>query len=284
MGKFININGDYLLSENPSIYHNNRSFLYGDALFETMHANGAEVQFFKDHMARLKQGMEMLKMQIPSNIEHQTIEKEIEKLLRKNKHLKGARLRLTVFRNSGGRYTPETNHVSYLIESEKLDHYSYQLNKKGLLVDFYTELKKPINYLSGLKTTNAMIYILAGIHKKDNNLDECLLVNQKNEITEAISSNIFIVKEDIIKTPPLKSGCLNGIMRNKVLTLAIKNGFKVSADKPVIPEDLLNADEIFLTNAIKGIQWVGGLQHKRFYKNTARQFITSLNELTGINS
>jgi len=284
MGKFVNLNGEYLLSENPTIYHNNRSFLYGDALFETMHANGAMVQFFEDHMARLKHGMEMLKMQIPSNIEHQTIEKEIEKLLRKNKHLKGARLRLTVFRNSGGRYTPESNCVSYLIESEKLDHYSYQLNKKGLLVDFYTELKKPINYLSGLKTTNAMIYILAGIHKKENNLDECLLINQKNEITEAISSNIFIVKEDIIKTPSLKSGCLNGIMRNKVLTLATKNGFKVSADKPVIPEDLLNADEIFFTNAIKGIQWVGGLQHKRFYKNTARQFITALNELAGINS
>ncbi len=284
MGKFVNLNGEYLLSENPAIYHNNRSFLYGDALFETMHANGAMVQFFEDHMARLKHGMEMLKMQIPSNIEHQTIEKEIEKLLRKNKHLKGARLRLTVFRNSGGRYTPESNCVSYLIESEKLDHYSYQLNKKGLLVDFYTELKKPINYLSGLKTTNAMIYILAGIHKKENNLDECLLINQKNEITEAISSNIFIVKEDIIKTPSLKSGCLNGIMRNKVLTLATKNGFKVSADKPVIPEDLLNADEIFFTNAIKGIQWVGGLQHKRFYKNTARQFITALNELAGINS
>jgi branched-chain amino acid aminotransferase len=282
MGKFVNLNGEYLLSENPVINHNNRAFLYGDALFETMHANGTKVQFFKDHLSRLMHGLELLKMKTPSCIEYQTLEKEIEKLLRKNKHLKGARVRLTVFRNEGGKYTPATNETSYLVDSEKLDSYFYKLNEKGLLTDFYTDIKKPVNFLSGLKTTNDLLYTLAGIFKTENNLDECILVNQKNEITEAISSNIFTVKGEIIKTPPLKSGCLNGIMRKKILDLALKNGFKISADKPVLPQDLLEADEIFLTNAVKGIQWVGGVQHKRFYKTTAKLLIKSLNELAEI--
>jgi len=278
----INLNGVFYDSESPVLSHLNRGFLYGDALFETMHANGTHIQFFEDHVERLMDGMKMLKMIIPEEFITKSIEKQIVKLLRKNRHLKGARIRLTVFRNEGGKYTPLTNEVSYLIESEKLPLYQYELNKKGLQIDLFNELRKPINYLSNLKTTNDLLYVLAGNFKKENELDECIIINQNNEVCEAISSNLFIVKDQVIKTPPLKSGCLNGIMRKKIISFAKDLGFKISVNYAIAPQELLDCDEVFLTNAIKGIQWVGGFRQKRFYKTTAIKLIQKLNAETAL--
>jgi branched-chain amino acid aminotransferase len=280
--KYINLNGEFYDSQSPVLSHLNRGFLYGDALFETMHANGTQIQFFEDHIKRLTEGMKKLKMILPESFITQSIEKQIVKLLRKNRHLKGARIRLTVFRDEGGKYTPQTNEVSYLIDSEKLPTDQYELNKKGLQVDLFSELKKPLNYLSNLKTTNDLIYVLAGNFKKEHNLDECILINQKNEVCEAISSNLFLVKEDVIKTPPLNSGCLNGIMRKKIIEYAEISGMKISKDYPVAPQELLECDEIFLTNAIKGIQWVSGFRQKRFFKTTAQKLMQKLNEMTAL--
>jgi len=280
--QYINLNGKFYDNQSPVLSHLNRGFLYGDALFETMHANGTHIQFFDDHIERLMDAMKKLKMIIPEEFITKAIEKQIVKLLRKNRHLKGARIRLTVFRNEGGKYTPQTNEVSYLIDSEKLPSYEYELNKKGLQIDLFNELRKPINYLSNLKTTNDLIYVLAGNFKKENELDECIIINQNNEVCEAISSNLFIVKDQIIKTPPLKSGCLNGIMRKKVIAYAKELGFKISVNYTIAPQELLNCDEIFLTNAIKGIQWVGGFRQKRFYKTTANKLIQKLNAETAL--
>jgi branched-chain amino acid aminotransferase len=280
--KYINLNGEFYDSQTPVLTHLNRGFLYGDALFETMHANGTQIQFFDDHIERLMEGMKKLKMILPESFITKSIEKQIIKLLRKNRHLKGARIRLTVFRNEGGKYTPQTNEISYLIDSEKLPYDQYELNKKGLQIDLFSELKKPLNYLSNLKTTNDLIFVLAGDFKREHNLDECILINQKNEVCEAISSNVFLVKDNIIKTPPLNSGCLNGIMRKKIIEYANGLGMKISKDYQIAPQELLECDEIFLTNAIKGIQWVGGFRQKRYFKTNAQKLIQKLNEETSL--
>ena len=280
--KYINLNGEFCDSQAPVLTHLNRGFLYGDALFETMHANGTQIQFFDDHIERLMEGMKKLKMILPESFITKSIEKQIIKLLRKNRHLKGARIRLTVFRNEGGKYTPQTNEISYLIDSEKLPYDQYELNKKGLQIDLFSELKKPLNYLSNLKTTNDLIFVLAGDFKKEHNLDECILINQKNEVCEAISSNVFLVKDNIIKTPPRNSGCLNGIMRKKIIEYANSLGMKISKDYPIAPQELLECDEIFLTNTIKGIQWVGGFRQKRYFKTNAQKLIQKLNEETSL--
>ena len=280
--KHINLNGEYFSREEPVLSHLNRGFLYGDALFETMHANGTQIQFFNDHIDRLKDGMKKLRMELPECILDETIKKQIVKLLRKNRHLKGARIRITVFRNQGGKYTPETNESSYLIDTEKLPTDQYELNKRGLHIDLFNELRKPLNYLSNIKSTNDLLFVLAGNFKKQYRLDECIILNQNNEVCEAISSNLFIVKEDIIKTPPLRSGCLNGIMRKKTIGFARDLDVKVSDDRPITPQELLECDEIFLTNAIKGIQWVGGFREKRYYKSMAQKLINKLNEETSL--
>jgi branched-chain amino acid aminotransferase len=282
MQQYVCYNGTYHKVEDPILKHNNRGFLYGDAIFETMRANGKNIHFFSDHIARAYHSMKELKMDIPQKIEDKSIEKEIVKLLNKNRHLKGARIRLTLFRDAGGKYTPENNSVSYLIESEALESDVYKLNEKGLIIDVFQEYKKQMNLLSNLKTTNDLIYILAGIFKKENGVDECVIMNERNFITESISSNIFLVKGNILKTPSLKSGCLNGIMRKQVLEFAEEIGLKIALHPEISPEELLHCDEVILTNTVKGIQWVSGFRHIRYYKQVARQLAEKLKEKTKI--
>ncbi|MFP3860196.1 MAG: aminotransferase class IV [Bacteroidales bacterium] len=278
MQEYICLNGDYYKAEEPVLLYNNRGFQYGDALFETMRGNGKTLYFFDEHISRIYHSMKELGMEVPKNIENKTIKKEILKLLHKNRHLKGSRIRLTVFRNAGGKYAPVTNTVSYLIETDALEDENYQLNEKGIAIDIFHAYKKPRNLLSNMKTTNDLVYVLAGIFKNEQKLDECILLNDNNEIIEAISSNIFLVKDNIIKTPPLNSGCLNGIMRKQILNFAKIAGFKISLQQ-MYPEELMNCDEIFLTNSVRGIQWVGAFRETRYFKNTSRQMMKMLNQL-----
>jgi len=282
MQQYINLNGTYRKADEPNLNHGNRGFQYGDALFETMHANGKVIQFFDRHMQRLNKTMGMLKMEAPPIISGQTIDKEIARLLHKNRHLKGARVRLTVFRNPGGRYTPENNSCSYLIETSPLEHDTYRLNDKGLFIDVFPGLKKPIHPLSNLKTTNDLIYVMAGLYKKEQGLDECLLVNERDEITESVSSNVFMVSDGLLVTPPLASGCLEGIMREQIMDCARALNMKVTDRHALTLKNLMEAEEVFLTNAIKGIQWVGGIRQKRYFKHTARKLLSVLNEKTAL--
>ncbi len=277
VNSFILYNGEYHFKDEFGLSYKNRAFCYGDALFETMHANGTEIQFFSDHITRLKYGMDILKMKIPPVIETGIIEKEIIKLLHKNKLYQGVRIRLTVFRNEGGKYTPHDNSVSYLVETEYLENHLYEINQKGLVVDLFKDIKKPVNAFANLKSANALIYILAGLHAKNENLGDCIILNEDEHIVETVSSNIFIIKGDRVSTPSLKDGPVAGIMRKQILQIADKYGLKVSYDNSLKESDLLNADEVFLTNAIQGIRWVLAYKDRRYFNNISRQFADKLN-------
>lgn len=242
-----------------------------------MHANGTEIQFFKDHMIRLKFGMKTLKMEIPTIIENELIEKEIIKLLHKNKLYQGVRIRLTVFRNEGGKYTPDNNNISYLVETEYIENDHYEINQKGIIIDTYTDIKKPVNALSNLKSSNAIHFVMAGLYARENNLGDCIILNEKEKVVEGISSNIFIVKGDNISTPPLKDGPVAGIMRKQILKIADANQLKINLDDSISIDQLLNADEVFFTNAISGIRWVLAFKDRRYFNHISRQFVDKLN-------
>ena len=234
--------------------------------------------FLKDHISRLKLGMTVLRMNLPAEFNTENMHEQIMQLLKHNSHAPNARIRLTVFRNEGGYYTPETNDISFLIESEELPN-AYELNQKGFWVDIYSDLKKPINKLSNLKTANALFYVMAGLGKQSMKLDECFLINETGTICESISSNIFVVKNGTIYTPPLTEGCVAGVMRKQIMHLATQNKI-LTFESPITINTLMNGDEVFLTNSIKGIQWVGQFKQK-YYTNKIAQFFTDkLNQLT----
>lgn len=237
----------------PCISLNNRAFLYGDALFETMRADTEKIFFAQSHYERLCNGLQILKMKPNPLIDSfEKFKNEIFKTINKEKTEKGFRIRMTIFRNSGGLYTPTNNNSSFFIETSVLPNKIYQWSEKGVKTDIFSEIKKPINKLSNLKTTNCLPFILAGIFKKENNLDDCILLNEKDRICEGLSSNIFIIKNNEIKTPCLSEGCVAGVMRKQVLEISKKMNLKVS-ESQLTEQDLKEADEIFLTNSIWGI-------------------------------
>jgi branched-chain amino acid aminotransferase len=221
--------------------------------------------------------MNQLHMDIPMNFPD-IIQKNIKSLITKNKSFLGTRIRLSIFRNSGGLYTPNTNRISYLIESLKLDSQNYFLNKKGLKIGLFDTYKKSSNSLSGFKTGNSLPFILAGLHKNEMKWDDCLLINERQNLVESVSSNLFIVKDDILFTPSLESGAVNGIMREQIIQIALQRGITVYDDCIVKPEQLKEADEIFLTNAIVGIRWVVAYGERRYFNRSAKILMEELNK------
>jgi branched-chain amino acid aminotransferase len=273
----LSYNGEFYSEDTALFSADNRAFRYGDSLFETIHCNGTQIQFFNEHMERLQLGMNQLHMEIPDNFS-ETIQKNIKSLITKNKSFLGTRIRLSIFRNSGGLYTPNTNRISYLIESSKLEGPKYFLNKKGLKIGLFDTYKKISNSLSGFKTGNSLPFILAGLHKSEMKWDDCLLINERQNLVESVSSNLFVVKDGILFTPSLESGAVNGIMREEIIQIALDLGITVYDDCIMKPEQLMVADEIFLTNAIVGIRWVVAYEERRYFNRSAKVLIEELNK------
>ena len=272
-------NGHVIDIYEPAISFTNRAFRYGDSLFESMIFCNGKAMFLADHIKRIKLGMTVLRMNVPAEFNTQNINALITELIAKNNINGDARIRLTVFRNEGGYYTPLTNDISFIIESETLETKGYTLNQKGFWVDVYAEIKKPINKLSNLKTGNGLLYVMAGLAKNSLKLDDCFLVNDNGVIIETISANIFAVKNGTLYTSPLEDGCIDGVMRKQIMALASQNQI-LSFEQTLTVNTLMNADEVFLTNATKGIQWVGQFKNKFYTNRMAQLFTDKLNELT----
>lgn len=271
-------NGHVISLYEPAISFTNRAFRYGDSLFESIRFTNGKIMFLADHVKRIKLSMTTLRMNVPAEFTCANIEQLILHLIEQNKLKNEARIRLTVFRNEGGFYTPDTNDISFLIESEALETSGYTLNQKGLWVDIYAEIKKQITKISNLKSGSALMYVMAGITKKSLKLDDCLLVNENGNIIESINANIFVVKNGTLYTAPITDGCIDGVMRKQILDIAAQHKI-LSFEQPLTVHTLTNGDEVFLTNAIKGVQWMGQFKNK-FYTNQRSVFFTDkLNEL-----
>jgi branched-subunit amino acid aminotransferase/4-amino-4-deoxychorismate lyase len=275
---FCNVNGKLLNSTDAVFSPNNRAFRYGDGVFESIRVVGGKIPFLKYHQQRLKEATGFLKINSGNFLKEDFLEKQLNQLLEVNEIIAGGKIRITVYREDGGLYVPQNNSLKYCIEATPLENNLFELNTKGLHVDLYTEVKKQVHKLSNYKTNNCLTYVMAGIYKTESKLDDCILLNDKNRICEAISSNLFLVINGALYTPALSEGCLDGVMRKIVLENAPKN--KINIYEPVIlPNDLLRADEVFLSNSIHGVQWVGSYKNKRYFNTTSKKINSILNSL-----
>lgn len=274
--EYINFNGSILPADQLIFKANNRGFRYGDGLFESMRYVKGKLKFPEMHIDRIQKGMKLLRFDNCSLIDAWFLREKVEELVRRNRTGADARIRLTVFRDSEGLYSPVSNKFGYVLEIQKLDESQYVLNKKGLIIDVYDEIPKPVNALSNLKTCNAMIYVLAGIYKNQNALDEVLILNHHGFLCESMSSNVFVVYDRKLYTPALNEGCIAGVMRQVVMRLAKENDIEL-VEAQINPDILNEADEVFLTNASKGIQWVMGYNNKRYFNEVSRFLSEKLN-------
>jgi branched-subunit amino acid aminotransferase/4-amino-4-deoxychorismate lyase len=276
--KYLILNGHYYETGRPLFTPENRAFRYGDGLFETIRCHKTVPLFFEDHYNRLLRGMAILKMTAAGLPPIPVLKEHIEKLIVRNRIFYDARIRLSVFRRDGGLYTPETNSPAWLLEAFPLDDKGYHLNQEGIRIGVFTAYPKTWNFEAAFKTLSCTPYILAGIHKKENHWDDCLIINQDKKIIESISSNLFWVKNKVIHTPFISSGCVDGVMRKQVLKFAQENHIEIKESRGATEEELLDAEEIFLSNSVNGLRWVVAMGHKRYFNRLPKQIERWLNE------
>lgn len=274
---YVNNNGELLSSESYTIRAGSRAHLYGDGIFESIRIIDGTPINLSNHIGRMLEGAKKLKMRVPSYYDYAFFENKVNELIAKSGIINGGKCRISLDRVIGGTYLPESNEVEFFIEVYSLDDNYYVLNQKGKELDVYSEYKKQNNQLANYKTKNGLIYILAAIAAKEKGLDDYLITNTHNGIIEATSSNLFVVSNGVLYTPGLEEGCLAGTMRMQIINLALKNGMKVY-ECNILPQNLLVADEIFLTNSISGVTWVSGYRTKRYFNNVARKLVELLND------
>lgn len=275
--RYINYDGK-LYPENEKIFTiNNRAFKYGDAVFETIRVINGQPVFVHDHFTRLKKGMDLLRMNtIPLTFEE--LYEQILHLIEKNKITEGARVRITVFRVGEGLYTPINDTKSYVIEAIPISKNLYELNEEGLHIDLYTDIKVHSTILTQIKTTNKIPNVLTGIYKKEHDLDDCLMINEQHHIVEAISSNVFLYKNNTLYTPSISEGCIDGITRKHIIEVA--NSMNITViEGAVTGSMLLQTDELFLTNSIAGIKWVKEYRGKFYTNETTKLILEKFNEV-----
>lgn len=272
----INSNGNNSTALNS--LSQNRGFLYGDAVFETMKIVNSKILFLEDHYFRLMASMRILRMEIPMDFTMEFFEEQVLTTVTNNGFAESSRARITVYRNDGGFYLPTTNTISFLIHASPLDNKDYLLESRPCEVDLYKDFYISKQLLSTLKTTNKVLHVTASIYADENDLDNCILLNESKNVVEVLQWNIFMLQGNRLITPPVSEGCCNGILRKQLLLLAKKiEGLEV-IEEVISPFDLQKADELFYTNVIKGIQSITKYRKKDFTNVLANQLVEKLNE------
>ncbi|OOV27757.1 aminotransferase class IV [Flavobacterium sp. LM5] len=277
----INFNGS-LQETDANLLVQNRGFLYGDGVFETLKVVNGKILFFEDHYFRLMATMRIVRMEIPMDFTLEYLEEQILLLVKYNNLDSAARVRITVYRNDGGFYLPTNNSVSFIIQTSVLPNAAYSISKGEYEVDLFKDFYITKQLLSSLKTTNKMIHITGSIFAKENDLQNCLLLNDSKNVVEALQGNLFMRMGNKLMTPPISEGCLNGIMRKQVLALAKKETNLEVVEAIISPFDLQKADELFVTNVIKGLQPITKYRKKIYSVQTAIVLTAALNKNAGI--
>ncbi len=272
----INHNGKLINKSDFSISLENRGLRYGDSFFETIKCHLGKPLYWEDHYFRISSSLLITKMNTPNNFSIESFKQFIEELLQKNNLcFQSSRVKITFFRNSSGYYLPDENNTSYIIESESLVSDLYQINKKGLNITFYRDNLISKGPLSNIKSSNRLINVVSSMYARENGYDDALLINNNNHIVETTKGNIFIVNHsNNIITPPLEDGCINGVVRSVLLR---EKGYHI-LEKSITFSEIMNANEIFISNVITGLCWVSKLGSKSYIKNISTKLLVLLNQ------
>lgn len=271
--EFCNYNGKIIKEATELISPNSRGFRFGDGVFETMKSKDNKIYFAEDHFNRLINGLKTLEFKVPRQFTADNLIRQIEGILKKNNHARMARIRLTAFRGDGGLYDEISDNPNYLIQTWALPDDIGKWNENGLVLGICTGLKKSCDSLSNLKHNNFLPYVMAAKQAKDNKWNDAVMLNSFDRICDTTIANIFLIKNEVVYTPALQEGCVAGIMRKNILQQLATNKVTV-IEKEISVDDLMEADELFLTNSIYNIRWVQNIGNKK-YKNSFTQKIRS---------
>jgi len=272
----LNYNGNFIDQTNLSF--SNRAFLYGDSVFETIKVVKNKVLFWEEHYLRLMSSMRILKIEIPNEFTPDYLENQIKKTNSSISETFSGRVRLTVFREGEGLYLPKSNQASFVINSFQNESILFETKFKTYKVDIYKDYLIQSNLLSNLKTSNRLINVIGSIYAQENGLDNCILLNENKLVTEFLNGNIFLVSDNVVKTPPINSGCLNGVMRNKIIELINKIPLFEILEKDFSAYEIISSQEVWVSNSISGIIPVSQYRNKQFGNSVAKKVIDFLNQ------
>ena len=276
MSRYQVFNGQYFPENEPLVHATNRGFNYGDGFFESIRVSNGKAPFIQLHWNRLQRACQILQITIPEELTLKTFHNQVLFLADRNGE-SNSRIRFQGFRQGAGRYTPEASQLGWSITSLPLETSHYVLNKTGLKVEVCrTHTINPAPQ-STFKSTNSIPYVLASIEKQKRGLDDVFLTDSEGFLAEATGSNIFLVKDKMLLTPDLSNGGVAGVMRNVVIAVAKEAGFQIK-EGLLKMDDALEADECFLTNATRGLQWVGAINKKRYFKRISSKLTDTINQ------
>ncbi len=274
----VNINGTFFSDTESYLTINNRGFNYGDALFETIKVVHGKILFWEDHYFRLMASMRILRMEIPMTFTMEFLESQILETIGKNELDQfTSRIKLSIYRDSEGLYLPTINNIGYFIAAKKIDSDFYGLSEDDYIVDLYKDHYILSGLLSTLKTTNRIINVIGSIYAKENGWDNCILLNENKHVVEMLNGNVFLVNGTTIKTPPLDSGCIKGIMRKQVIEVISAISEYEIKEKEISPFELQKADELFITNVISGIIPINKYRKKTYNRSVSMNILAKLN-------
>ncbi len=273
----INLNGKLVPESQAGISPTNRGLYYGDAVFETLRISSGKILFWEDHYFRLMSSMRIMRMEIPMHFTMEKLQEEILKTTSDFPTSQAVKARCTVYRNEGGLYSPLNNSVSFLITCEALETPFYLYNTSPYEIELFKDHYINSGLLSTIKSNNKIINVLGSIYAKENGYDNCLILNENKMVVEALNGNVFLVSGKTIKTPPITDGCLRGVIRKQLLDMAKQLPDYTFEEASVSPFELQKADEIFITNVVKGIQPVTKYRKKEFKTEISKDLITKLN-------
>ena len=266
------INGKIIPGHEPVLMVDNKSYRYGDGLFETMKVAGKKILLERYHFERFFSSLEIMGFKKPEWLTIQRLQHEIGLLCEKNRSGALARVRLTVFRGNGGVFE-NFDDFQYTIECWPLDESINCLNENGLLIDIFPDARKSCDKFSNIKSANYLPYAMAARYAKEHRLNECLVLNVYERIADATIANIFLIKGKTMITPPLSDGCVNGVMRRYIIEKIQVSGLEWKIEERGISvNDLHQADEVFLTNSISGLRWVKGFRDKIYTNLHTKMF------------
>tara|TARA_B100000282_G_C31637565_1_gene446885 strand:+ start:64 stop:891 length:828 start_codon:yes stop_codon:yes gene_type:complete len=255
---------------------NNRAFLYGDAVFETLIIFNDKILFWEDHYFRLMSSMRIIRLDIPDKYTPEFFKENIIKIHNNISQTGNSRIRINIYRSSGGKYKPEKNTPSFIISCESINYNTYKLNKGHYEVDLYKDYYLDNQLISSIKSNNKIINVVASIYASENGFNNCILLNKDKLVSEFINSNLFIIKDEKIYTPTLKSGCLNGVVRKNLFKILSSSSFEV-CEQDLSTFDITQSDEIFGTNIAQGIFSVTKFRKKDYDCSKTKKIITMLN-------
>jgi 4-amino-4-deoxychorismate lyase len=239
------INGAAPRDLSHAIPVNDRGLHYGDGLFETASLADGRVRFLEDHLQRLMMGCRRLGIPAPHR---QVLLDEIEQVTRS---LRSGVLKVILTRGAGGRgYAAEPD----LQPTRIVALYPAPDAIKSEVALRWCETRLGRNArLAGVKHLNRLEQVLAQAEQGASAADEGLMLDTEGELVSGVASNIFIVRDGALVTPDLRFSGVRGVMRDQVLRAAARLGMAVN-EEPLWPHDLEGASEVFLTNAVRGVQ------------------------------